>query len=52
MDSMFVDPSAFNDVTRAILGAAIDVHRTLGPGLLESIYLQCLQFELETEATV
>lgn len=43
---MFLDPSAFNDVTHKILGAAIEVHRTLGPGLLESIYLECLQFEL------
>ena len=43
---MLVDPSAFNDITRPILGAAIEVHRTLGPGLLESIYLQCFQWEL------
>jgi GxxExxY protein len=38
--------STFNDITRAVLGAAIEVHRTLGPGLLESAYLQCVQFEL------
>jgi GxxExxY protein len=43
---MFVDPSTFNDVTRTILAAAIEVHRTLGPGLLESTYQQCLQYEL------
>jgi GxxExxY protein len=43
---MRVDPSAFNDVTGKILAAAIEVHRTLGPGLLESIYLECLHFEL------
>jgi len=43
---MFVKPSTFNDVTAVILGAAIEVHRTLGPGLLESIYMQCLEFEL------
>ena len=36
----------FNDITGQILSAAIDVHRTLGPGLLESNYLPCLQFEL------
>jgi len=35
-----VDPAAFNHVTHEILGAAIEVHRTIGPGLLESIYLQ------------
>jgi GxxExxY protein len=32
--------------TRAIIGAAIDVHRHLGPGLLESAYEQCLCHEL------
>ena len=43
---MLIDPSAFNDVTHEILASAIEVHRTLGPGLLESIYMPCLQFEL------
>jgi GxxExxY protein len=43
---MFIDPSAFSDVTREVIGAAIEVHRALGPGLLESIYQTCLQFEL------
>ena len=33
-------------MTRQILGAAIKVHRTLGAGLLESIYASCLHFEL------
>jgi GxxExxY protein len=35
-----------NEVTRAIIGAAIEVHRTLGPGLLESVYEECLSREL------
>jgi hypothetical protein len=39
---MTVDPSEFNDITRRILAGAIEVHRTLGPGLLESIYTPCL----------
>ena len=43
---MQIDPSTFNDITHGILGAAIEVHRSLGPGLLESIYMPCLQFEL------
>jgi GxxExxY protein len=46
---MVLDPSALNDTTRRILGSAIEVHRTLGPGLLESIYLQCLQIELASQ---
>ena len=33
-------------VTRAIIGAAIEVHRGLGPGLLESTYQRCLAHEL------
>jgi GxxExxY protein len=35
-----------NDLTHAIIGAAIEVHRRLGPGLLESAYRACLAFEL------
>lgn len=35
-----------NQVTQKIIGAAIDVHRALGPGLLESAYEACLVYEL------
>jgi len=31
-----------NELTRTIIGAAIEVHKELGPGLLESIYEKCL----------
>jgi GxxExxY protein len=34
------------ELTHAIIGAAIDVHRVLGPGLLESAYEECLAREL------
>jgi GxxExxY protein len=34
-------------LTRRVIGLAIDVHRHLGPGLLESAYEQCLCYELE-----
>jgi GxxExxY protein len=33
-------------LTSSIIGAAIEVHRNLGPGLLESIYETCLAWEL------
>jgi GxxExxY protein len=35
-----------NELTKVIIGAAIDVHRQLGPGLLESAYEACLCHEL------
>jgi len=37
----------YEELTGEILGAAIEVHRVLGPGLLESAYEQCLAHELE-----
>ena len=35
-----------DQITRLIMGAAIEVHRTIGPGLLESAYERCLTYEL------
>ena len=36
----------YNHITSEIIGAAIEVHRILGPGLLESTYMLCVEFEL------
>ncbi len=36
-----------NEIKENIIGAAIEVHRVLGPGLLESAYEECLAKELE-----
>jgi len=36
----------FSEVSNRVIGCAIDVHRALGPGLLESTYQQCLAHEL------
>ena len=41
-----INLAELNKVTEAIIGAAIEVHRALGPGLLESAYLTCLVYEL------
>lgn len=37
----------FEDITKVIIGCAIDVHKELGPGLLESAYEECLSYELQ-----
>ena len=36
-----------DDLTHSVIACAIEVHKTLGPGLLESAYEQCLLFELK-----
>ncbi len=36
-------------LTSIVIGRAIEVHRTLGPGLLESAYQECLFYELQQE---
>jgi GxxExxY protein len=38
-----------NELSNIILGAAIEVHTQLGPGLLESAYQECLYFELKSK---
>ena len=42
---MLVD-APFNHLTGVIIAAAIEVHRIVGPGMLESTYMACLQYEL------
>jgi len=41
------DDQKLDGITRKIIGAAINVHRALGPGLLESAYETCLVYELD-----
>jgi GxxExxY protein len=36
-----------NHLTHAIIGSAIDIHRALGPGLLEAVYEQCMDREFK-----
>lgn len=43
---MMITQSFLTDLTYKINGAAIEVHKILGPGLLESVYHKCLKEEL------
>ncbi|NIO80075.1 MAG: GxxExxY protein [Candidatus Aminicenantes bacterium] len=36
----------FDDLSKKVIGSALEVHKELGPGLLESVYQKCLAFEL------
>ena len=38
-----------DELSHKVIGASIEVHRLLGPGLLESIYLECLESELSEQ---
>jgi GxxExxY protein len=44
---MIVTQKYINDLSYKIVGCAIDVHKDLGPGLLESVYQTCLIIELK-----
>jgi GxxExxY protein len=38
-----------NELSNKIIGIAIDIHHSLGPGLLESAYKECLYYRLEKD---
>ena len=44
-----IEEDQVNRITERIIGAAIEVHRALGPGLLESTYHVCLAHELRQQ---
>jgi GxxExxY protein len=40
---------ALNDISSRVIAAAIEIHRTLGPGLIESAYARCLDHQLRAD---
>lgn len=44
---MIINRSALKDLVYQVNGAAIEVHKSIGAGLLENVYHQCLKKELE-----
>ena len=46
------DTEARDELTQTVIGAAIEVHREMGPGLLESVYQKCLEHELRLRSQV
>jgi hypothetical protein len=50
--SSMTERERLNKITETIIGAAIQVHRVLGPGLLESAYAACLAYELAKRGLV
>ena len=49
MKGTMMEENQINRITERIIGAAIEVHRALGPGLLESTYHACLAHELRQQ---
>jgi len=46
---MCVSATEIDQLTKRIIGRAVQVHRTLGPGLLESVYRECMLIELRRD---
>jgi len=47
MEKLLLTKKAVDAISYKIIGAAIEVHKALGPGLLESVYQKCLAHELK-----
>ncbi len=49
MNRRDAETQRINEITEKVIGCCIDVHRQLGPGLMESVYERCLCLKLEKE---
>lgn len=45
-------PEDLESISYTVIGLAIEVHRQLGPGLLESAYQECLYYEIKNSGLV
>ena len=52
MNDFLTASDARDPLTQQVIGAAIEVHREMGPGLLESVYQKCLERELKRQGLV
>lgn len=56
IDALFSPPKepdkGLNELTRAVIGAGIEVHRHLGPGLTEPLYEAAFKYELDSVASL
>ena len=46
---MLTNPHGTSQLTKAIIGCAIRVHRIIGPGVYENVYAECLAYELHED---
>ena len=46
---MVSDNARIDELAEKVIGCAIEVHRTLGPGLLESVYHECMLLEMQRQ---
>ena len=46
---MLTDPFGTNALTRTIIGCAIRVHSVVGPGVFETVYSECMEYELKEQ---
>lgn len=49
MNNVTCFPDEGSQITSKVIGCALEVHKHLGPGLLESVYEECLAFEMKSQ---
>src|SRR5436190_19200607 len=52
MNRRGAETQSFREITEQVIGACIEIHKQLGPGLLESAYEECLCYELSQQGIV